>query len=141
MPICHTSSVNSEAIYRHIGLLIKNRRKQLGLTQETLSKRLAISRASLASIETGRQNVLVHQLYRLAMALQLEPRDFLPTLGGQKNVPDQEELPLPSGLSAQQREQIARLLLSGADGGANFKDDTDEYPTKIRARKGGTRTS
>lgn len=133
--------MNSEAIYRHIGLLIKNRRKQLGFTQEKLAKRLAISRASLASIETGRQNILIHQLYRFATALQLEPKDFLPAFGDLKPAVDLEELPLPAGLNAQQKEQIARLLQSGTDGGANYKDDTDEYQTKIRARKGGTRTS
>ena len=133
--------MNSEAIYRHIGLLIRNRRKQLGLTQEKLAKRLAISRASLASIETGRQNVLVHQLYRFATALQLQPKDFLPTFGDLKSVRDLEELPLPAGLNPQQKEQVVRLLLSGTDGGANYKGDTDEYQTKNRARKGSARTS
>lgn len=141
MPVCHTVHVNSEAIYRHIGLLIKNRRKQLGLTQQKLAERLAISRASLASIETGRQNVLVHQLYRFATALQLEPKDFLPAFGGPSSILDLKELPLPAGLNAQQKEQVARLLLSGTNGGTNYKDDTDEYQTKIRARKGSARTS
>lgn len=139
--MCHTISVNSEAIYRHIGLLIKNRRKQLGLTQEKLAKRLAISRASLASIETGRQNVLVHQLYRFSTALQLEPKDFLPAFDGLRPVLDLEELPLPAGLNAQQKEQVTRLLLSGTDGGTNYKDDSDEYQTKTRARKGSARAS
>lgn len=133
--------MNSEAIYRHIGLLIKNRRKQLGLTQEKLAKRLAISRASLASIEIGRQNVLVHHLYRFATALQLDPKDFLPAFGDLKPVRDLEELPLPAGLNAQQKEQVARLLLYGTDGGANYKNDTDEYQTKIRARKSSARAS
>ena len=141
MPVCHTAGVNSEAIYRHIGLLIRNRRKQLGLTQEKLAKRIAISRASLASIETGRQNILVHQIYRFATVLQLEPKNFLPTVGDLRPVLDLEELTLPAGLNAQQKEQVARLLLSGTDGGATYKDDTDEYQTKIRARKGGARTS
>lgn len=139
MPVCHTANVNSEAIYRHIGLLIKNRRKQLGLTQENLAKRLAISRASLASIETGRQNILVHQIYRFATALQLEPKDFLPTFGDLKPLHDHDELPLPEGLNAQQKEQIVRLLLSDTNGGATYKDDTDDYQTKSRARKGSAR--
>lgn len=111
--------MKSEDIYRRIGLLIKNRRKQLGLTQEKLANQLAISRASLASIETGRQNVLVHQLYRLATALQLEPKDFLPTFSDIKPTHDIRELPLPAGLNAQQKEQIARLLLSRTDSGTN----------------------
>lgn len=113
--------MKSEDIYRHIGLLIKRRRKQLGLTQEVLANRLAISRASLASIETGRQNVLVHQLYRLAAVLQLEPKDFLPTFGDFKPAHDTEDLPLPAGLNPQQKEQITRLLLSSTDGGTNRK--------------------
>jgi transcriptional regulator with XRE-family HTH domain len=99
-----------DPIYKHIGAVIKARRKTLGLKQEALAKLLGISRGSLANVETGRQNVLVHQLYRLATALELSPFDLLPQRMADNARSDSPELPLPSDLKAQQKEQIARLF-------------------------------
>lgn len=142
VPPCNTSRMRSDLIYRHIGLLIKSRRKQLGWTQETLASRLAISRASLANIETGRQNVLVHQLYALAAALGLAASDFLPTSTDLSSKYDFETIPLPNGLSSQQKEQIARLLLSGTgDETSNLRGDDYEYKTTARPKKVGSKAS
>jgi transcriptional regulator with XRE-family HTH domain len=102
--------MNYEWIYPQIGELIRRRRKQFKLTQEKLASRLGMSRASLANIEIGRQNVLVHQLYCFAAALDLSPHDLLPQPVDQPAKGDLGELPLPPGLKAQQKEQITRLL-------------------------------
>lgn len=132
--------MKSDAIYRHIGALIKNRRKQLDLTQEQLAARLSMSRASLASIETGRQNVLVHQLYVLSAALGLEPANFLPP-SAPKAALAVDELPLPAGLKAQQKEQIARLFLSGDDAAHDLKGKKHELETKARPQRGRAGTA
>jgi transcriptional regulator with XRE-family HTH domain len=97
-------------LYDLLGALIKSRRKQLSLTQQTLAARLGISRASLANIETGRQKVLVHQLYAFATALNLPPSDLLPSLAGLELDEHWAALPLPDGLKLEQKRQIARLL-------------------------------
>lgn len=104
--------MESKPIYAHIGALIKTRRKHFKLTQEKLATQLAISRASLANIETGRQKILVHQLYSLAAALDLSPADFLPSISAvaPQAVQDAADLPLPAGLKPQHREQITRLF-------------------------------
>lgn len=102
--------MNPDPIYRHIGAVVRDRRKLLRMTQDKLARRLAISRASLANIETGRQRLLVHQLYRLAAELGLRPSDLLPPAEGQPARPEAEALPLPKGLKPEQREQIARLF-------------------------------
>lgn len=47
------------------------RREELKLTQAKLSGLTGLSRASIASIEKGRQNVLLHHVYDLAQALRL----------------------------------------------------------------------
>ena len=133
--------MKSELIYRHIASLIKSRRKQLRLTQDKLAKRLAMSRASLASIETGRQNVQVHQLYVLATALDLEPRDFLLAPNDLISNYDLKKLPLPAGLNAQQKEQVARLILMGAVVETNLTGDSDEHSAKARTRRGSTQAS
>ena len=98
--------MKQDALYAHIGTLIKARRKHTKLTQETLSARIGISRASLANIETGRQTLLVHQLYALATVLELSPADLLPPV-----MPlEAEALPLPQGLKPQVRAQIERVF-------------------------------
>ncbi|MGE3989270.1 helix-turn-helix domain-containing protein [Pseudorhodoplanes sp.] len=62
--------MSDEAIYRAFGRAVATRRKTLELTQAQLAGRVGISRASIANIESGRQNVLLHHVYRLATALE-----------------------------------------------------------------------
>src|SRR5450830_1828771 len=113
MLTCNNDCMQNDLIYKHIGSTIRNRRKVLKLTQEGLASRLFISRASLASIETGRQNVLVHQLYAFAKILDLNVNDFLVS-SQPTTLPDKlNDLPLPSGLSTQQKEQLARFIKNG----------------------------
>jgi len=99
-----------DPIYKALGATIRARRKQFRLTQQKLAPQLGMSRASLANVETGRQTVLVHQLYRFAEVLEMSPADLLPPPpadGSRRGLP---ELPLPDDLKPQQRKQIARLL-------------------------------
>jgi transcriptional regulator with XRE-family HTH domain len=115
--------MTADPIYKQIGAVIKARRRTLGLKQEALAAKLGISRGSLANVETGRQNVLVHQLYRFAAALDLTPFDLLPQPSADDSRAHPTQLPLPDDLSAEQKEQIARLF--------------DRVDTgKIRERKG-----
>jgi transcriptional regulator with XRE-family HTH domain len=102
--------MDRDPIYGHIGAIIKARRKTLGLKQETLAGMLGISRGALANVETGRQNLLVHQLYRYADALQLTPTDLLPQPSTNNSKTERTELPLPGNLKPQQRRQIVRLF-------------------------------
>ena len=100
-----------EKIYQHIGGVIKRRRKALRLKQEDVAKRLKISRGALSNIETGRQGVLVHQLYRFADVLGLQPIDFLLPVAPEANPLDAEwTKAIPADLKQQQREQIALVL-------------------------------
>lgn len=113
--------MNPELIYPQLGQLIRRRRKQFKWTQEKLAARLGISRGSLANIETGRQKVLVHQLYSVAAALDMSPHDLLPTL--EAAVVDVEPLRFSSELKPQQKEQISRLM-------------ADTQPEPVRNREG-----
>jgi transcriptional regulator with XRE-family HTH domain len=101
----------ADPIYKRIGALIKARRKTLQMKQEMLASALGISRGSLANIETGRQSILVHQLYKYADALQLTPSDLLPPRPTDHATVNRTELPLPTDLKAQQKEQVARLFM------------------------------
>ena len=99
-----------DPIYQHIGALIRARRKALEMKQEALATLLGISRGSVANIEIGRQSVLVHQLYKIAAALQLSPFDLLPPPQSDQLKGDRTELPLPSDLKAQHKNQVANFF-------------------------------
>jgi transcriptional regulator with XRE-family HTH domain len=122
--------MEQQLIYAHIGALIKTRRKHFRLTQEKLASQLVISRASLANIETGRQKILVHQLYGLAAALEMSPADFLPPAAESQSVIKSTDLPLPAGLKPQQKEQIARLFASPNPTSSKPKGEADGKQTK-----------
>lgn len=106
--------MTTHEVYKQIGSVIRNRRKKLLMTQEALSARLGISRGSLANIETGRQNILVHQLYNFAAALDLDPSAFLPTALDSDVKLSASDLSLPSHLKRTEKEWITRLI-DGAD--------------------------
>lgn len=82
------------------------------MKQETLAKELGISRGSLANIETGKQSVLVHQIYNFARALKVKPHDFLPDSAGEMSSTPPVVLSQPTNitLSPDQQRQIANVL-------------------------------
>lgn len=100
-------------IYPLIGEAIRSRRKRLSLTQDKLAAALQISRASLANIEAGRQKVLVHHLYDIADALQLDVKDLLVEMP-KASTPTEQDLPLPAGLDARQKMQVLRVFSDAA---------------------------
>ncbi len=63
--------MNEWSIYPALGEAVATRRKAMRLTQAQVATKVGISRASIANIESGRQKVLLHQVYLLAEALQL----------------------------------------------------------------------
>ena len=97
-------------LYRRIGQVVAKRRGELGLTQSDVAEKLGLSRASLANLESGRQRIMVHQLFALVNALQLQSiLDLVPKTW----VPPR---PLPeirisnSTLSPQQQSAVESLL-------------------------------
>lgn len=120
--------MNPESVYRHLGAVIRNGRNRFKprWTQEKLAKKVGISRASLANIETGRQSVLVHQLYSLAEALGLSPQDFLLPANDTGARAEWDDV-LPEDLNPSQKNQIARLL---ADTQAEPNRQTEAHRAK-----------
>lgn len=71
--------VQPNPINAAFGAAVAKRREELKMTQAKLSGLTGLSRASIASIEKGRQNVLLHHVYDLAQALRLRNvGDLLP---------------------------------------------------------------
>jgi transcriptional regulator with XRE-family HTH domain len=99
-------------IYKALGGRVASLRRELGLTQMELAHRLGVSRASVASIEAGRQKVVLDQAYALAGALELGKLSDLISM----DVPRRERAaaPLPAKFSASpiQAAQIDGIVRS-----------------------------
>ena len=64
-------------IYQIFGQKVKERRKELGLTQEELAKASRLHRTYIAGIEAGKRNISLKSLEKLAKALKVNPEDLL----------------------------------------------------------------
>jgi transcriptional regulator with XRE-family HTH domain len=59
-------------VQSRLGVRVRARRAELGLTQAALAALAGISRPSIANVEAGRQNLGLRQLVSLAQALRIE---------------------------------------------------------------------
>lgn len=105
--------------YVALGRRVAAARRGLGLSQEALGARAHASRATIASIEAGRQKVALDQLYALAAALEITNISQLVPL----EVPDLSALDVPTGfdlnpVQASQISDLVRSALASARGGA-----------------------
>jgi transcriptional regulator with XRE-family HTH domain len=100
-------------LYRRLGRAVAKRREELGMTQAEVAAKLGLSRASLANLESGRQRIMVHQLFALVHALKLNsilelvPETWMPA----EPLP---EIRVAGGtaLSPQQQSSVESLLAS-----------------------------
>lgn len=105
--------MNPQEIYRKIGRKIKRYREGTHRTQAQLAAEIGISRASLANIEAGRQQILTHHLYAISDALDLGSPTELMVASQASGFVDVEasELPLPDeGLTEKQRMEVLHLM-------------------------------
>jgi transcriptional regulator with XRE-family HTH domain len=108
----HAAEMEEAQIYQEVGGAVAARRKALGLTQAQIANKIGLSRASLANIERGNQKVLLHHIYALADALEMQDvRELLPLGIRSKSAPEAEPF-IPSGasLNETQLSQVQRLV-------------------------------
>ncbi|HWQ86878.1 helix-turn-helix transcriptional regulator [Brevundimonas sp.] len=95
--------------YSAFGEAIALRREQLKMTQAELSRRVGLSRASIANIERGRQNVLLHHACDIATALGLsQVTDLLPVQA--RPTVEERALTVSGPVSARAHAQIQDLI-------------------------------
>lgn len=102
--------VKPEPVYQQIGGIIRALRRRADKAQGTLASQLGISRATLANIETGRQRILVHQLYAIAQALEVSLSDLLPPMHSPATASSLSSLNFEGDLNAEQKKQVANLI-------------------------------
>lgn len=111
-----TTTMTEMDLYRSLGRAAAKRRNVLGLSQAEVALEIGLTRASLANIETGRQKVMLHHVYKLVSALQLSSiLDLLPPSFAFGD--DSEPLPLSrTDVTVRQKKQlenVVRLALAG----------------------------
>lgn len=70
--------MNSD-FYRQFGQLLRQARRDAGLSQEDLATSIGLTRTSISNIEQGRQKVLLHTFGQLLHVLNVPPAGLLPT--------------------------------------------------------------
>lgn len=64
----------NEQLLTQMGMRIKNRRKELGMTMDELAKKTGYSgKGALSHIEAGRKNISTERLKAIATALDVNP--------------------------------------------------------------------
>ena len=103
--------MDESEIYGRLGILVRQHRKRLDMNQQTLGRAIGLSRASVANIETGRQHIPLHHLYRLAAALRVDPQTLLPG-AARDGVPPKADREIRSSLDLSERQQatIAQVV-------------------------------
>ena len=66
-----------EAVYGAVGQRIRYIREVLGITQETLAKKVGLTRVSINNIENGNQRITLHTIENVANALNTTPKHML----------------------------------------------------------------
>jgi len=95
--------------YLTFGEAMAFRRRQLKLKQSDLAARVRMSRASIANIERGRQNVLLHHACDIAAALQLARVDDLLPAEPRASLEDQV-LAVSADVSAKAKAQLTDMI-------------------------------
>lgn len=67
------------------GQAVKERRRELGLSQEAFAEKAQLHRTYIGGIERGQRNVAFLNIIRIAQALDLTPEEFLERVS--KNLP------------------------------------------------------
>jgi transcriptional regulator with XRE-family HTH domain len=132
--------VKPEPIYQQIGRLIRSLRRGADKAQEELASRLGISRATLASIETGRQRILIHQLYAVARALDVKVSELLPSPADDRTAPSWDTFTFDGDLNTQQKKQVASLIGQVEAPTIQQKKETHAKSPTTRRNPGRSRT-
>lgn len=60
------------------GELVRQKRHELGLTQEELAEKAGLHPTYVGSVERGERNIALENIVSLAKALKCSPKDLLP---------------------------------------------------------------
>ena len=102
--------MDESELYSRFGQLVRQHRERLDLNQAEIGSAIGLTRASIANIETGRQRIPLHHLYRLARALKVDVQALLPTSGWETPATIDREIRSAVELSAREQEAVAQVV-------------------------------
>ena len=97
------------------GEFVRNRRKELNMTQDELSKKTGISRGSISNIEKDVHSVIAAKIDILAAALEVDPTELMSLkLGKTNNIDDstQKIIDYACQLAPEDKEKVIFFLES-----------------------------
>ena len=62
------------------GKIIREKRLTLGLSQEKLAEKADLHTNYVGSVERGKRNIAIENIYALAIALECSPKDLMPNI-------------------------------------------------------------
>lgn len=104
--------IDPRRLYRVVGLRIRDEREKRGLRQEQLAEKVGVGRTSITHIERGDQRLLLHVLYRIADALDLNLGDLLPA-------PAEVQSVEPIAAAPKSRREWAESVIAGTSDAQN----------------------
>jgi transcriptional regulator with XRE-family HTH domain len=102
--------MNDSTIYAALGSLVREHREAQGMSQSALAKRIGLTRASVANIESGRQRIPLHHLYRIAQALGVNAHTLLPNLDDLPSPNVERSISSTMELNAREQADVAKVL-------------------------------
>lgn len=64
--------MNDELILKNLGMKLKYERLKKGFTQEVLAEKVDVHEKYISLLETGKQNITIKTLNRIANALEID---------------------------------------------------------------------
>jgi len=68
---------DDEQIQKDFGLRVRETRKRKGISQEGLALACGLDRTYIGGVERGERNISLINIYKLAVALGIAPRDLV----------------------------------------------------------------
>jgi transcriptional regulator with XRE-family HTH domain len=102
--------MDEEELYSRFGGLVRQHRVRLGLNQAEIGRAMGLSRASVANIETGRQRIPMHHLYKLARVLKVDVPALLPAAGERSPTTIDRGIQSSMELSEREQEEVAKVV-------------------------------
>ncbi len=104
------AALADDRVNGRFGSNMRAKRLRVGLTQDQLAATIGLSRTSVANIEQGRQQVLLHHAWAIARALKAESIDEL--IGMEAMGVEDRKVALPLDLDPA-FEDWARVVVAG----------------------------
>lgn len=84
-----------------LGVVVANKRKELGVEQSVLAESMGLSQASYSRLESGKSTFSVDQMFECAKALGIDPEElFHSVVNTVNNLQDSEQVSVQAQLRA-----------------------------------------